>query len=69
MRRIAGWAALVSILAFLVCNFSAGQRRYVIVMVGALALFYYLRRGRRPSALSLDPCLELARRVGWNRVR
>jgi hypothetical protein len=53
MRRIAGWAALVSILAFLVYNFSAGQRRYVIVMVGALALFYYLRRGRRPSALSL----------------
>jgi hypothetical protein len=53
MRRIAGWAGLVSILAFLVYNFSAGQRRYVIVMVGALALYYYLRRGRRPSALSL----------------
>jgi len=53
MGRIAGWAALVSILAFLVYNFSAGQRRYVIVMVGALAVYYYLRRGRRPSALSL----------------
>ncbi len=53
MGRIAGWAALASILAFLVYNFSAGQRRYVIVMVGALAVYYYLRRGRRPSALSL----------------
>jgi hypothetical protein len=53
MRQIAGWAALASILAFLVYNFSAGQRRYVIVMVGALAVYYYLRRGRRPSALTL----------------
>jgi hypothetical protein len=53
MGRIAGWAALASILAFLVYNFSAGQRRYVIVMVGALVVYYYLRRGRRPSALSL----------------
>lgn len=51
--RIAAWAAGVSILAFLVYNFSAGQRRYVIVMVGALAVYYYLRRGRRPSALTV----------------
>jgi hypothetical protein len=53
LGRIAGWAALASILAFLVYNFSAGQRRYVIVMVGALAVYFYLRRDRRPSALSL----------------
>jgi hypothetical protein len=53
MGRIAGWAALASILAFLVYNFSAGQRRYVIVMVGAVAVYYYLRRGRRPSALTV----------------
>ena len=53
MGRIAGWAAVASILAFVVYNLAAGQRRYVIVMVGALALYYYLRRGRRPSALTL----------------
>jgi oligosaccharide repeat unit polymerase len=51
--RIAGWAALVSIIAFLAYNLGAGQRRYVIVMVGALAVYYYLRRGRRPSGLAL----------------
>ena len=51
--RIAGWLALASIVAFVVYNLGAGQRRYVIVMVGALGLYYYLRRGRRPSALAL----------------
>ena len=51
--RIAGWAALVSILAFLAYNLGAGQRRYVIVMVGALAVYFYLRRGRRPSGKAL----------------
>jgi hypothetical protein len=53
MGRVAAWAALASILAFLVYNSAAGQRRYVIVMVGALAVYYYLRRGRRPSALTV----------------
>jgi O-antigen polysaccharide polymerase Wzy len=53
MGRIAGWAALASILAFVVYNVSAGQRRYVIVMVGAVAVYYYLRRGRRPSAVTV----------------
>jgi hypothetical protein len=51
--RIAGWAAGATILAFLVYNLSAGQRRYAIVMVGAVAVYHYLRRGRRPSALTL----------------
>jgi hypothetical protein len=51
--RIAAWAAGVSILAFVVYNLAAGQRRYVIVMVGALAVYHYLRRGRRPSALTV----------------
>lgn len=51
--KIAGWAAIASILAFLAYNLGAGQRRYVIVMVGALGVFYYLRRGRRPSVLTL----------------
>jgi hypothetical protein len=53
MGRVAGWAAGISVLAFLVYNFAAGQRRYVIVMVGALAVYYYLRRGRRPAVLTL----------------
>ncbi len=51
--RIAGWAAVASIVAFLAYNLGAGQRRYVIVMVGALAVFHYLRKGRRPSARTL----------------
>ncbi|MEK6326316.1 MAG: O-antigen polymerase [Actinomycetota bacterium] len=53
MGRIAGWAAGASILAFVVYNLAAGQRRYVVVMVGALALYHYLTRGRRPSARTL----------------
>ena len=53
LGRIAGWAALVSIIAFLAYNLGAGQRRYVIVMVGALAVYFYLRRGRRPSGKAL----------------
>ena len=53
LGRIAAWAAGASILAFLVYNFAAGQRRYVVVMVGALAVYWYLTRGRRPSALTL----------------
>jgi hypothetical protein len=53
IRRLATWAALASILAFLLITFPAGQRRYVIGMLGALAVYYYLRRGRRPSALGV----------------
>jgi hypothetical protein len=51
--RIAIWAAVASILAFLLITFPAGQRRYVIGMLGALAVYYFLRRGRRPSVLSV----------------
>jgi hypothetical protein len=51
--RIARWAAIASILAFLLLTFPAGQRRYVIGMVGALAVFYYLRRDRRPPILGV----------------
>src|SRR5205823_2453759 len=53
MGRIARWAALASIAAFFVYNLSGGQRHYLIVMAGALAVYYYLRRGRRPSVLSI----------------
>jgi hypothetical protein len=53
IRRLAKWAALASILAFLLITFPAGQRRYVIGMLGALAAYYYLRRNRRPSVLVL----------------
>jgi hypothetical protein len=53
MGRIAGWAALASILAFLVINFPSGERRYVVGLLGALAVYYYLRRSRRPSVLSI----------------
>ena len=53
MGRIAGWAALASILAFLVYNFSAGQRRYVVVMVGALAAL--LLPEARPAPLGAQP--------------
>jgi hypothetical protein len=51
--RIAGWAALASVIAFCVYNLAAGQRRYLIAMLGALALYFYLRRGRRPAVVSL----------------
>lgn len=51
--RIAGWAALVAILAFLLITFPAGQRRYAVGMLAALAVYYYLRRGSRPSVLRL----------------
>jgi len=51
--RISTWAALASILVFLLITFPAGQRRYVIGMLGALAVYYYLRRGRRPPALGV----------------
>lgn len=51
--RIAGWAALASILAFLLITFPAGQRRYAIAMLATLGVYYYLRRDRRPSVLSL----------------
>jgi hypothetical protein len=53
IRRLAKWAGLASILAFLLITFPAGQRRYVIGMLGALAAYYYLRRNRRPSVLVL----------------
>jgi hypothetical protein len=53
IRRLAGWAALASILAFLLITFPAGQRRYALGMLGALAVYYYLRRNRRPSLLSV----------------
>jgi hypothetical protein len=53
MGRIAGSAGLASVAAFCVYNLAAGQRRYLLEMLGALALFYYLRRGRRPSILSI----------------
>ncbi len=51
--RIAGSAAIASVVAFCVYNLAAGQRRYLIEMLAAVALFYYLRRGRRPSTLSV----------------
>lgn len=51
--RLAGHAAIASVVAFCVYNLAAGQRRYLIEMLGALALYYYLRRGRRPSVLGL----------------
>lgn len=51
--RIAGWAALASILAFLLITFPAGQRRYAVGMLAALAVYYYLRRNGRPSVLRL----------------
>ncbi len=53
MGRIAGSAAIASVVAFCVYNLAAGQRRYLIEMLGALALYYYLRRGRRPPTLSV----------------
>jgi hypothetical protein len=53
MGRISGSAAVASVAAFCVYNLAAGQRRYLIEMLGALALFYYLTRGRRPSTLSI----------------
>jgi hypothetical protein len=53
LGRIAKWAALASILAFLAYNLAGGQRHYVIDMLGALAAFYYLRRERRPSMVTL----------------
>jgi hypothetical protein len=53
LGRLAGWAALVSILGFLLITFPAGQRRYAIGMLAALGIYYYLRRKRRPSVLSL----------------
>jgi hypothetical protein len=53
LARIAGWAALASIAAFLVINFPSGSRRYVVGLLGALAIYYYLRRNRRPSVLSI----------------
>ena len=48
MRRIAGSAAIASVVAFCVYNLAAGQRRYLIEMLGALALFYYLRAAAAP---------------------
>ncbi len=51
--RIAGPAAIASVAAFCIYNLAAGQRRYLLEMLGALALFYYLTRGRRPSTLSI----------------
>lgn len=53
IRRLAGLAALAAIAAFVIITFPAGQRRYVIGMVGALAIYYYLRRDRQPSVLSI----------------
>jgi hypothetical protein len=53
MRRIAGWAAIASITGFLLYNLVGGQRHYIVEMLGALAVYHYLRRGRCPSALTL----------------
>jgi hypothetical protein len=53
MRTVAGLAALAAIAAFVIITFPAGQRRYVIGMAGALAIYYYLRRDRQPSVLSI----------------
>ena len=53
LGRIAGGAALASIVVFLVINFPSGQRRYVVGLLGALAIDHYLRRNRRPSVLSI----------------
>lgn len=53
VRRIAHRAALASIAIFLLYNLAGGQRHYVGEMLGAIVLFYYLRRGRRPSARSV----------------
>ncbi len=60
LGRIAGWAALASVAAFCVYNLAAGQRRYLIEMLVALALFYYLRRDRRPSLLRVAVVLVVA---------
>src|SRR5919109_1753790 len=46
--RIAGWAAIAAITGFLLYNLVGGQRHYIIEMLGALAVYHYLRRGRRP---------------------
>ncbi len=51
--RLAGWAALGAIALFLLINFPSGSRRYVVGLLGALAVYYYLRRGRRPSVLRI----------------
>jgi hypothetical protein len=51
--RIAGWAAIAAITGFLLYNLVGGQRHYIIEMLGALAVYHYLRRGRRPSVLTL----------------
>jgi hypothetical protein len=53
MGRLAGWAALAAIAVFLVVNFPSGSRRYVVGLLGALAVYYYLRRARRPSVLRI----------------
>ena len=58
--RLAGLAALASVAAFCAYNLGAGQRRYLIEMLVALALYYYLRRDRRPSLWSVAVVLVVA---------
>ena len=53
-------AALASVAAFCAYNLGAGQRRYLIEMLVALALYYYLRRDRRPSLWSVAVVLVVA---------
>ena len=55
-----GLAALASVAAFCAYNLGAGQRRYLIEMLVALALYYYLRRDRRPSLWSVAVVLVVA---------
>jgi hypothetical protein len=60
LGRIAGWIALASVVAFCAYNLGAGQRRYLIGILVALALYFYLRRDRRPSLLSVAVVLVVA---------
>jgi hypothetical protein len=60
LGRVATLAALASVAAFCAYNLGAGQRRYLIGMLLALALYWYLRRDRRPSLLSVAVVLVVA---------
>ena len=53
LGRIAGWAALASIVAFLVINFPRANGATWSGSSGRCAVYYYLRRNRRPSVLSI----------------
>ncbi|MGH2964540.1 MAG: O-antigen polymerase [Solirubrobacterales bacterium] len=58
--RTAGGAALACVVAFCAYNLGAGQRRYLIEMLLALALYYYLQRDRRPSLWRVAVVLVVA---------